>query len=137
MTGTIRTYEPEVRQKVLERFEKTVKAVADAMGCQAVIDLQRLSPAAINQRLIAVRVQAVAKELLPQANIDPSNYTTMGSEDFAFILEKVPGCFFFIGSANPEKGLDAGHHNPKFDFDESVLPQAAGLMAATVVDLLK
>jgi amidohydrolase len=61
----------------------------------------------------------------------------MGSEDFAFILERVPGCFFFIGSANHEKGLDASHHNPRFDFDESILPQAAALMAATVADFLK
>ena len=60
----------------------------------------------------------------------------MGSEDFAFLLEKVPGCFFFVGSANPEKGLDAGHHHPKFDFDEVVLPRAAALMTAAVINLL-
>jgi len=60
----------------------------------------------------------------------------MGSEDFAFILEKVPGCFFFVGSANIEKGLDAGHHHPKFNFDEAILPRATALMAATVVELL-
>jgi metal-dependent amidase/aminoacylase/carboxypeptidase family protein len=61
----------------------------------------------------------------------------MGSEDFAFILEKVPGCFFFVGSANPEKGLDAGHHHPKFDFDEGVLPRAAALMASAIIELGK
>ena len=58
------------------------------------------------------------------------------SEDFAFILEKVPGCFIFIGSANPEKGLDAGHHHPKFDIDETALPRGAALMAATISDFL-
>ncbi len=78
-------------------------------------------------------VQAVARQLFPEADIDPANFVTMGSEDFAFILEKVPGCFFFIGSANPEKGLDAGHHHPKFDFDEVVLPRAAALMSAAVL----
>jgi len=60
----------------------------------------------------------------------------MGSEDFAFILEKVPGCFFFVGSANPEKGLDAAHHHPKFDIDEAALPRAAALMTAAVIDFL-
>jgi amidohydrolase len=135
MTGTIRTFEPAVRTRVLERFEKTVHSIAEGMGCQAEIDLKILTPATINQSETAVRVQAVARRLFPEADVDTGNYTTLGSEDFAFILEKVPGCFFFIGSANPEKGLDAGHHHPRFDFDETALPRAA-LMAATISDLL-
>ncbi len=137
MTGTIRTFEPLVRERVLERFEKTVHLIAEGMGCQAEIDLQLLSPATINQPETAARVQAVARQLFPGGNVDSANYTTMGSEDFAYILERVPGCFFFIGSANPEKGLDAGHHHPKFDFDEAALPRGAALMAAAITDFLR
>ena len=137
MTGTIRTFEPAVRACVLERFEKTVHSIAEGMGCHAEIDLQLLTPATINQPEAAARVQTVARRLFPQADVDTANYTTMGSEDFAFILEKVPGCFFFIGSANPEKGLDAGHHHPRFDIDEAALPRGAALMAAAVADILK
>jgi amidohydrolase len=136
MTGTIRTFEPEVRAIVLQRFEETVHGVAHAMGCQATIDMERLTPATINTPETAMRIQAIARQLFPDARIESGNYITMGSEDFAFMLEKVPGCFFFVGSANPEKGLDAGHHHPKFDFDEVALPRAAALMAATVVNLL-
>ncbi len=106
------------------------------MGCHAEIDIQLLTPATINHRETAQRVQGVAHRLLPSADIDSSNYTTMGSEDFAYVLEKVPGCFFFIGSANHEKGLDAGHHHPKFDIDEAALPHGAALMAAAVSDYL-
>lgn len=137
MTGTIRTFEPAVRTRVLERFEKTVHSIAEGMGCQAEIELQILTPATINQPETAARVQAVARRLFPEADVDTANYITMGSEDFAFVLEKVPGCFFFIGSANPEKGLDAGHHHPRFDIDEAALPRGAALMAATITDLLK
>jgi amidohydrolase len=137
LTGTIRTFEPEVRLIVLERFEKTVQAVADAMGCQAEMQLERLTPATINQPETAAHVQAVARRMFPDTDVDSSNYVTMGSEDFAFVLEKVPGCFFFVGSANPEKSLDAGHHHPKFNFDEAILPRAVALMAATVVEFLK
>ncbi|HTX91906.1 MAG TPA: amidohydrolase [Anaerolineales bacterium] len=137
LTGTIRTFEAEVRAKVLERFEQTVRSVAEGLGCQAEIELDRLTPATINQPEPAARVEAVARRLFPKADVDSSNYVTMGSEDFAFVLEKVPGCFFFIGSANPEKGLDAGHHNPRFDFDETILPHAAALMASSVADFLK
>jgi amidohydrolase len=69
--------------------------------------------------------------------VDTTNHMTMGSEDFASFLNKVPGCFFFIGSANFEKGLDAGHHHPKFDIDEAALPHGAALMTAAVIDALK
>jgi amidohydrolase len=137
MTGTIRTFEPDVRARVLERFKQTVNSVAEAMGCQVEIDLQLLTPATINQRETALRVQAVAQHLFPHSDVDASNYTTMGSEDFAFVLDKVPGCFMFIGSANPEKGLDAGHHHPKFDIDEAALPRGAALMAAAVSEYLR
>ncbi len=136
MTGTIRTFEPEVREIVLKRFEETVNGVAQAMGCQASIDMERLTPATVNQPETAMRIQAIARQLFPESDIETGNFITMGSEDFAFLLEKVPGCFFFVGSANPEKGLDAGHHHPKFDFDEVALPRAAALMTATVVNLL-
>jgi amidohydrolase len=137
LTGTIRTFEPEIRSTVLEHFNQTVTSIAAGLGCQVEIEMNQLTPATINQPEIAGQVAATARRLLPQSEIDTRNYITMGSEDFAFILEKVPGCFFFIGSANPKKGLDASHHSPKFDFDESILPQAAGLMAAAVADFLK
>ena len=136
LTGTIRTFEADLREQVLDRFQTIVHGVAEAMGCTAEVDLQQLTPATINHPETAASIQAVARGLLPDARVDPANYITMGSEDFAFILEKVPGCFFFIGSANPQKGLDAGHHHPKFDFDEVILPRAAALMAAAAVRIL-
>jgi amidohydrolase len=136
MTGTIRTFEPGVRTRVLQRFDETVNLVAQAMGCRAEIDMQRLTPATVNHPGTAAVVQAAAQRLFPDADVDPANYVTMGSEDFASVLDRVPGCFFFVGSANPEKGLDAGHHHPKFDFDEIVLPRAAALMSAAIFDVL-
>jgi len=137
MTGTIRTFEAGVRNLVLERFEKIVHSIAEGMGCQVEIDLQLLTPATINQSDSAIRVQAIARRLFPEGELDTANYITMGSEDFSYVLEKIPGCFFFIGSANSNKGLDAGHHHPRFDFDEVALPHGAALMAATIADLLK
>jgi amidohydrolase len=137
MTGTIRTFESAVRILVLDRFNKTIRSVAEAMGCEADIDIQRLTPATINQSEVSAQVASVARRVFPDADVDGANFITMGSEDFAFILEKVPGCFFFIGSANHEKGLDASHHHPKFDIDETALPVGAALMTAAVMDILK
>jgi len=136
MTGTIRTFEPEVRNQVVECFEKTVYSVAQGLGCQAEIDLQILASAVINNPEIAGKIQALAHYLFPNAQVDTANFVTMGAEDFAFIIEKIPGCYIFLGSSNPEKGLDASHHHPRFDFDEAALPRGVALLAAAITDLL-
>jgi amidohydrolase len=137
MEGTIRTFELSVRETVLQRFEEIVHGVAEAMGCTAEVKVKRLTPAMINADEIAWRVGESARATLPEADLDTSGHLTMGAEDMAFTLEKVPGCYFFVGSANHEKNLNYGHHHPKFDFDEEALPRAAALMASAVADLLK
>jgi amidohydrolase len=137
MEGTIRTFEPAVRETVLRRFDEIVRGVAAAMGCTADVKVKRVTPAMINADQVARRVQDVTREVLPEADLDMSGHLTMGAEDMAFMLEKVPGCYFFVGSANKEKGWDYGHHHPKFDFDESALPRAAALMASAVADFLE
>ncbi|GAB4503831.1 MAG: amidohydrolase [Anaerolineales bacterium] len=137
MEGTIRTFEPEVRATVLRRFEDIVQGVAAAMGCQANVSLKRLTPAVINADEITRRVQEAARRVLPEANLDTSSHLTMGAEDMAFMLEKIPGCYFFVGSANSARGLDYGHHHPKFDFDEAALPRATAWMAEAAAEFLK
>jgi len=136
LQGTIRTFELEVREKVLQRFEAIVHGVAASLGCQAEIEMKRLAPALINNSEITQRVQALAGRLLPDCSVDTAGYLTMGSEDMAFMLEQVRGCYIFIGSANKEKGLDAGHHQPRFDFDEQALPRAIALMASAATEFL-
>ena len=136
MAGTIRTFDPEVREKVLERFEVIVYGMAETMGCTAEIELDRLTPAVINDKDTSIRLKSIAESLFPNASIDSSNYLTMGSEDMAFLMEEVPGCYIFVGSANSEKLLDASHHHPLFDFDEQALVNATALMTASVIDLM-
>jgi len=136
LAGTIRTFDLDVRDKVLERFEVIVYGMAETMGCQAEIELKRLTPAVINNSEIATRIQKIAKTLYPSTDVDSNNDTTMGSEDMAFMMELIPGCFFFVGSANSKKNLDASHHHPLFDFDEQALPQAVAIMTASAVDIL-
>jgi amidohydrolase len=136
MQGTIRTFEPSVHRTVIERFHQVVKGVGEAMGCQTEIDLRPLTPAVINDFDAAARVRSVAARVLPGSEIDPL-FRTMGSEDFASMMQDIPGCFFFVGSANPEKGLDAPHHHPRFDIDEESLSRAVALMTASALDYLR
>ncbi len=137
MEGTIRTFDPRVREKVVKRFEEIVGGVASAMGCQAEIDVKRLTPALINAERVSAKVQETARRVFPDLDHDNTPYLTMGAEDMAFMQEKVDGCYFFIGSANAERHLDYGHHHPKFDFDEQALINGAALMASAAADILK
>lgn len=134
--GTIRTFTPETRALVLKRFQEIVHGVAGAHGCQAEITITPVSTAVVNHPRIAEAVRQTARTLYPGATLD-ENYQTMASEDMAYFLEQVPGCYSFIGSANPEQGLDAKHHQPDFDFDEQALQTGVSLIVGSLLELLQ
>jgi len=134
--GTIRTFKLDVRDTVLKRVEEITVQTAEAFGCKAEFTNTRLTPAVINDSRTIKIVQEAAGKVLPELTVDTSAPVTMGSEDFAYMMEKVPGCFVFVGSANAEKGLNYSHHHPKFDVDERALVNAAALMAQSAVEIL-
>ena len=136
MMGTIRTFDAGVRLMVLKRFGEIISGVAGSLGCQAEVEFQPSTPAVVNEAEITKRVQETVMRVFPDSTLD-THFSTMGSEDMAFITQYIPACFFFIGSSNPAKGLDAGQHHPCFDFDEEVLPRAVALMAASAVEFLR
>jgi amidohydrolase len=136
LTGTIRTFDLGVRQKVLARFEQIARGVGEALGCQVDVEIKRMTPALINDEAIALKVLNVAQGILSQSEIDTSGYVTMGAEDMAFMQEKVPGCYFFVGSNDKARHLDYGHHHPKFDFNEEALIRASALMASAAMEVL-
>jgi len=135
LEGTIRTFDQAVRQKILDRIVQIAHGVAAAMGCEAQVSIRRITPALVNDPSITEKVQETARRLLPDSDLDPG-YQTMTAEDMAFMQEKIPGCYFFVGSNDKARDLDYGHHHPKFDFAEEVLVRASALMASAAVDVL-
>jgi amidohydrolase len=105
------------------------------MQCEGKITWIMSDPPLMNDPFVTRLVFDTAQKNLPNHSID-QNYQSMGSEDMALIQKKIPGCYIYIGSANAEKGLNFGHHHPKFNFDEIVLSQAAALICASAIDLL-
>ena len=136
LQGTIRTFKPEIRELVLRRFHETVEGIAQAFNCAVEIKIESITLAVDNDLALAEHVQSVATKMFPDATLT-TQFQTMGSEDMAYMMDDIPGCYFLVGSANSEKGLDAKHHHPKFDFDEAALPRAAALMAAVAIDVLQ
>lgn len=123
LSGTIRTFDPQVRIELIKKLERISKSVGDAMGCKVEFSLHEVTPAVINDSKVVSDLERVIQKLFPSFSVD-KNCKTMGSEDFSLFLNEVPGCFYFVGSANPDKNLIYGHHHPRFDFDEGVLPIA-------------
>jgi amidohydrolase len=136
LEGTIRTFDRGVRQKVMERFEQIARGVGEGLGCQVEVNIKRITPALVNNDSITAQVQETARRVLSDSDLDTAGYITMGAEDMAFMLEKVPGCFFFIGSNDKARHLDYGHHHPKFDFDVEALVSGSEIMAAAGLDVL-
>lgn len=128
MTGTIRTFQPSIRATVLQRMREVIEGVAAACGTRAELEITPLTPAVINDAQVAAAVRRAAESVLGPERVS-SGERTMGSEDAALFTERVPGCYFFLGAANPEKGLIFSHHNPRFDFDEEALVWGVAVLA--------
>ena len=136
LSGTIRSFKPEVRELVNARFVGIVNGVASAMGCEAAIEITEVTFPVVNAPEVTHVVAEVVREVLPDATVD-TQYQTMGSEDFSFMMQDIPGCFMFVGSANIEKGLNFGHHHPRFNIDEACLPPAAAVIAQSAITILQ
>ena len=131
LSGTVRTYSPDVRGLVLRRMREAMESVATACGATAELEIVPLSPAVINDAEVAEVVRAAAAAAVGPEKVSSAG-RTMGSEDAAFFMQDVPGCYIFLGSANAERGLDAPHHSPRFDIDEAVL----GLGVSVIMHVL-
>lgn len=136
LLGTIRTYNPKVRDAIVERFHQVVEGVSESMGCHADVGINHLTPAVVNAPELSSRVQEIAATMFPDGDID-TEFRNLGSEDMAYMMDDIAGCYFFIGSSGRDRSLDGSHHDPHFDFDEQAMPLGAALMAATVMDLLR
>lgn len=135
LNGTVRTFNPQIREMVLRRMDEVIEGVARACGAQAELTVTPLTPAVVNDVEITKVVYAAAKGVVGEENVT-TDERTMGSEDAAFFMQETPGCYFFLGSANPERGLDAPHHNPHFDFDEDALPIGVAILMRAMAHYL-
>jgi amidohydrolase len=120
LLGTIRTFDAELRRSMPERIERIAAGVAAGLQCKASVEVRTGNPAVVNDARIAELAQRAAARVVGEQNVVAPE-PTMGGEDMAIYFERAPGCFVFIGSANPARGFDQPHHSPRFDFDEEAL----------------
>lgn len=132
MRGTVRYFNPIYKEYLQERVEQIIAGICQIHGATYKLEYIKLYPPVINHPDITELVKSVALEVIETpAGIAP-DCQTMGGEDMSFFLNEIPGCYFFLGSANPDKGLAFPHHHPRFDFDETVLPMGVEMFLRCV-----
>jgi amidohydrolase len=135
LQGTLRTFDPTLRERLLTRLHEMVAGTAATFCVEADLRMTDSCPAAINDAGMTELVQGVGGRILGGQNVLSRTQTT-GAEDMALFLEAVPGCFFFVGSANTERGLTSPHHSPSFDFDERALDIGVQVLTSTTLEFL-
>ena len=128
--GTVRTLNPELRKSMPGRIEALARGVAKGMRGDANLNYTFSYPVTVNDEGAADRVLGVAEDLFGAESVLELPNPSMGGEDFAFFLEKVPGAFIWLGVGEDTSGL----HTPKFAFDEEVLPRGSALLAALALE---
>jgi len=135
LAGTIRTYTREVRELVHTRIRSIVESISQGMGCQGEVQLVEYTPPVVNAPEITRIVQEAIHAVAPEIQLS-TDARSSASEDMALFLQKVPGCFFFIGSGVADATQRFGHHHAKFDIDENVLPIAAAIITQAALNLM-
>jgi amidohydrolase len=136
LSGTIRYFNPELENLISQRLEAIISGICQMHGADYKLDHWQLYPPTINDSAIAELVRSIAAEVVETPIGVVPECQTMGGEDMSFFLQQVPGCYFFLGSANPDKGLAYPHHHPRFDFDETALGMGVEMFVRCVEQFL-
>lgn len=134
--GTIRSHNPELREYLPKRIKEILNGVIPAMRGTYEFNLMSKFPATINNEEMTTFVVGIAQDLLGKDKVVQMK-PMMGSEDFSYYLQKVPGTFVFLGVENKEKGIIYPQHHPKYELDEDVLPLGTALHLAVAMEYLQ
>jgi amidohydrolase len=136
LNGTCRALEKPVRAMIQKEIRAIAKGVTAALGATAEVEWRDGYPPTVNDPGMTDLVRAAAAEVVGDSNV-VAQEITMGAEDMSYVLERVPGCYWLLGSANAKKGLDYPHHSARFDFDEESLPIGVQVWAKIAERFLK
>lgn len=136
MKGTTRTHSKKVREQAEGWIRNIVENIAAANGVEASLEYEYLPGVLYNDPALSKIAENAVKKLYGEEGLGEQPLI-MGSEDFAYFTEKVPGVYVFIGTKNEEEGVTFQNHNSHFNVDESVLKRGAALYAQFAYDYLK
>jgi len=128
LSGTARAFRPEVMEKIKTGLSRIAEGVAAGFGATATADFRIIFAPLINQPEQGRAIADAAADLVGEKLVDREKGAGMGSEDFAFMMEKVPGAYINIGNGEDSAQL----HNHLFDFNDATTPYGAAMLARLV-----
>jgi len=134
ISGTIRSYTPEVRDLLSSELKKAL-SVVESLGGRFTLDVERGEPALFNDTRVNSYFLKSIEEMYPECQIVRRPFG-MGGEDFGYVTQKLPGALFFLGSGTAD-GIQRDLHTPIFDIDENSLTMGAAILVQTAVHFLK
>ena len=134
MEGTTRCFKPDIRDWIQPTMQRILDGVAATYGASVELDYLRRYPPTINHEAETAIAAQIATEVAGAARVNTNTAPVMGGEDFAFMLEKVPGCYLFIGNGDGEGACMV--HNPHYDFNDEILPVGATYFSRLVETVL-
>jgi len=135
LSGTVRTFSPSLREFMPRRIDELAGGISRGMGGTCRLDYHRTYPAVVNDPGMTELVRTAAAKVVGPEHVVEAE-PSMGGEDMAYFLQEVPGCFFFIGTSNPEAGITHPHHHPEFDLDERALAIGTKVILQAILDYL-
>ncbi len=127
INGTVRTFDRAVQGMVMARLDSIVAGAAISYGVEAHVDYQVGYPATINDPERTAFAADVAREVAGDAGVIDDRGPEMGAEDFAYLLDKRPGAYLFVGN-----GDTAGLHHPEYNFDDETAAAGASFFARLI-----
>lgn len=137
ITGTIRTFNDNLRKDIKEKIKCIVKNITSISGGDYNLNIIDGLPPLINDDNISEFSLGRAKEIVGEENTLLIEKPTMGAEDFAYYVKEVPGAYMWLGARNEEKGFVNMMHHPEFDFDEDSLVVGAKMHIDLALSFLK
>jgi hippurate hydrolase len=135
MIGTVRSFRPATRDMAERRVREIACKVAEAFGASAEVDYRRGYPATVNSARESQFAAEVGERVFGKGNVLTDPEPTMGGEDFSYMLLERPGAYVFLGQGGAAGGCFL--HNPRYDFNDEVIPLGAGYLAALVEESLR
>ena len=130
LSGTVRAFSNEVMDLVGRNMARVAEGVASGFGAKAKTDFRVIFPPTINNPAEAEFAAGICAGLVGAENVNRNPALIMASEDFAFMLNEVPGCYINIGNGDGEGACEV--HNPSYDFNDRALPLGASFFARLV-----
>jgi amidohydrolase len=135
-TGTVRTLNEELRQTVKTRMDRILSGVASSLGGSHELTYADGYPPVMNDPAMTDLVREAARAVVSVDKVIEVP-PTMGADDMAYFLQEVPGCYFFVGISNADKGITWSHHHGRFDMDEDALAIGMEIMLRTAMAYLE